>query len=99
MSTREHPTSLKTSQASPATSEYLTRKRIVDQKLRAAGWTVVSCKAGRRLTESENCAVEEYPTEAGPANCALCAGGEILGVVEAKKLTLDPQKVLLQAER
>src|SRR5208283_298061 len=28
-----------------------------------------------------------------------CVGGQILGVVEAKKLTLGPQEVLIQAER
>ena len=30
---------------------------------------------------------------------ALCVGGRILGIVEAKKLTLGPQNVLTQAER
>lgn len=87
------------SPASPGTSEYLTRKRIVDQKLRAAGWMVASFNPGRPLGDYENYAIEEYPTEAGPADYGLCVSGQIVGVVEAKKLTLGPQEVLPQAER
>jgi type I restriction enzyme R subunit len=84
---------------SPTKSEYLTRKQIIDAKLRAAGWNVVPYKPNRALSACENCAIEEYPTESGPADYALCVGGQILGVVEAKKLTLGPQEVLTQAER
>ncbi len=91
--------SLRISQASPSKSEYLTRKQIIDSKLRAAGWSVVPFKPDRPLSAYENCAIEEFPTESGPADYALCAGGRILGVVEAKKLTLGPQEVLTQAER
>jgi type I site-specific restriction endonuclease len=35
----------------------------------------------------------------GPADYALCMGGRIVGIVEAKKLTLGPQNVPSQAER
>ena len=44
-------------------------------------------------------AVAEFPTDNGPADYALCADGRLLGVVEAKKVTLGPQNVLTQAER
>lgn len=44
-------------------------------------------------------AIEEYPTANGPADYALVLGGEIVGVIEAKKVTLGPQNVLVQAER
>lgn len=84
---------------SPAKSEYVTRKQIIDAKLKAAGWTVAKFDADRPLAKYERCAIEEYPTEAGPADYALCVGGQILGVVEAKKLSLGPQNVLTQAER
>jgi type I restriction enzyme R subunit len=87
------------SKSSPTKSEYLTRKQIVDHKLRAAGWTVAPFKPDLPLTAYKNCAIEEYPTGAGPADYALCMDGQILGVVEAKKLTLGPQEVLTQAER
>src|SRR2546426_7446939 len=89
----------KMSPPSPATSEYLTRKQMVDRKLQAAGWSIAPFKPNRSLNAYENCAIEEYPTEAGPADYALCVDGHILGVVEAKKLTLGPQEVLTQAER
>jgi type I restriction enzyme R subunit len=85
--------------ASAGKSEYLTRKQIVDSKLRAAGWRVVAFKPNRPLSAYDNCAIEEFPTESGPADYALCVGGQILGVVEAKKLTLGPQEALTQAER
>jgi type I restriction enzyme R subunit len=80
-------------------SEWLTRKRLIDPKLKAAGWRVVSFSPGVPLTSYERCAVAEFETENGPADYALCVGGQILGIVEAKKLTLGPQSVLTQAER
>ena len=89
-------------QASPQNSEWLTRKKLIDGRLRKAGWKIVPAKqfnAGKPLTAYDNCAIEEYPTESGPADYALCADGKIVGIVEAKKLTLGPQNVLSQAER
>ena len=83
----------------PAKSEFVTRKEIVDRRLKEAGWRIVRFDAGKSLSAYERCAVEEYPTENGPADYALCAGGNVLGIVEAKKLTLGPQNVLTQAER
>ena len=44
-------------------------------------------------------AIEEYETDLGPADYVLADQAELLGVVEAKKLTLGPQGVLPQAER
>ncbi len=84
---------------SPKTSEWLTRKHLIDPMLKAAGWKIVPFEEGRSLDSYEGCAVEEYPTDNGPADYALCALGKVLGVVEAKKLTLGPQSVLTQAER
>ncbi len=80
-------------------SEARTRQRLVDPKLKAAGWQVVPCAPLLPLPEYERCAIEEYPTNNGPADYALCLGGRLLGIVEAKKLTLGPQNVLTQAER
>jgi hypothetical protein len=48
------------------------------------------------LTVYNRCAIEEYLTENGPADYALCVNGHILGVIEAKKLSLGPQNVLIQ---
>lgn len=35
------------------------------------------------LSEYDCCAIEEYPTDTGPADYALCIDGQILGIVEA----------------
>lgn len=37
-----------------------------------------------------NHAVEEYPTEHGPADYTLFVNGQLLGIVEAKRLTVNP---------
>lgn len=77
-------------------SERATRRSRIDPKLASAGWNVVpaaSDTTGRQL------AVEEFETVNGPADYALFDGGRCLGVAEAKKLTLGPQGVLVQAER
>ena len=44
-------------------------------------------------------AVRELETPNGPADYALCDGGAVQAVVEAKKVTVGPQAVLAQAER
>jgi type I restriction enzyme, R subunit len=85
--------------SSPGKSEYLTRKQIIDSKLRTAGWRVAPFQAERPLSAYDRCAIEEFPAESGPADYALCVDGKILGVVEAKRLSLGPQEVLVQAER
>ncbi len=85
--------------ALPAKSEYVTRKQFIDRKLNDAGWRVVEFDSSKTLAEFDRCAIEEYPTANGPADYALCVGGQILGVVEGKKLSVGPQEVLRQAER
>ena len=85
--------------ASPANSEWLTRKRLIDGKLKAVGWRVLPFVPRKPLASLDRCAIEEFETANGPADYALCLGGRIVGIVEAKKLTLGPQNVLSQAER
>jgi type I restriction enzyme R subunit len=80
-------------------SEWATRKQLIDSMLANAGWRVVPFDSGDPLASLKRCAIEEYPTDNGPADYALCDGGQIVGIVEAKKLTLGPQNVLSQAER
>jgi type I restriction enzyme R subunit len=79
-------------------AEKTTRKQRVDPRLRAAGWDVVPA-ASFLSASGEHLAVEEFETANGPADYALFDGGRCLGVAEAKKLTLGPQGVLVQAER
>ena len=80
-------------------SEAATRKRRIDPKLAAAGWSVVSYVPTMAATPPLTSAVEEWPTTAGPADYVLTDGSEVRGVVEAKKITIGPQGVLTQAER
>lgn len=80
-------------------SEFKTRKEFIDPMLISAGWDVVSYDGTKKLKDYNNCAIKEYPTEFGPADYALCIGGEILGIVEAKKVKSGIQSVLTQAER
>ncbi|MBI4569526.1 MAG: DEAD/DEAH box helicase family protein [Planctomycetes bacterium] len=73
--------------------EWQTRKRRIDPLLDALGW--------RRAKHPSHaaCRIEEYETDNGPADYALAVGSRVLGIVEAKKLSLGAQNVLTQAER
>lgn len=80
-------------------SERQTRRKRIDPQLQAHGWRIVPYSPSAPLSLSQNCAIEEYPTANGPADYALCVDGQILGVLEARKISLGPQNVLTQAER
>jgi type I restriction enzyme, R subunit len=71
-------------------SEWKTRKKRIDPKLDALGW---------KLRRSDARRTEEEETANGPADYALWLDKNIVGVVEAKKVTVGPQNVLTQAER
>ena len=77
--------------------EKTTRKELIDKALKASGWfPIVRYRPG---TSYETAAVEEYETAEGPADYVLFHKGEALAAVEAKKLGLGPQNVLVQAQR
>jgi type I restriction enzyme, R subunit len=80
-------------------AERTIRKRRIDPRLTRAGWKVGRFQPGLSASDHTEAAVEEYETSNGPADYALCDGGRVQGVVEAKKVTLGPQGVLTQAER
>src|SRR5262249_35364236 len=82
-----------------ALSERATRKQFIDKLLASCGWRVTPFVQDAALAKYDRCALEEYPTSNGPADYALVLGGKIVGVVEAKKLTIGPQNVLSQAAR
>lgn len=80
--------------------EFETRKRRIDPRLEAAGWPVVPHDKDQSEAEDySGKAVKEFPTDNGPVDYALCVDNAVLGVVEAKKVSLGPQGVLTQAER
>ncbi len=70
-------------------SEKATRKQRIDAVLVQAGWEPI-LRAG---TERQRglAALEEYPTDHGPADYALFHRGQPLAIVEAKKLAVGPQ--------
>lgn len=82
-------------------SEWLTRKKRIDSKLRSsnAKWQIVPYRAGVDCSRLAAHAVEEYPTANGFADYALFVKGKLLGIIEAKKVTVSPQNVLEQAKR
>ncbi len=69
-------------------SERLTRKRRIDPKLVASHWGVAPHDEAKPLSWCPDSAVEEFPTDNGPADYGLSVDGRLLGIVEAKKLTL-----------
>jgi type I restriction enzyme R subunit len=73
-------------------SEWRTRKSRIDPRLDAAGWRVAKRGAAAQRTEEEE-------TDNGPADYALWLEDRVAAIVEAKKLGVGPQNVLVQAER
>src|SRR4051794_37972031 len=76
--------------------EALTRKKRIDAKLDALGWKLYPdgeepAKGPYRR--------EEVETGNGPADYVLYLDAKLIGIIEAKKLSLGPQNVLTQAER
>ena len=76
-----------------------TRRRRIDPQLAAWGWAIEEATKAAPADMSVPTALTELPTHDGPADYALCADARVLGVVEAKKLSIGPQGVLAQAER
>src|SRR5215471_2560364 len=82
-------------------AEWLTRKNRIDTRLRALNppWQIIPWQPGLDTSKLTCHAVTEYPTDHGPADYALFVGGVLLGILEAKKVTVNPQNVLEQAKR
>ena len=81
--------------------EWLTRKKRIDCKLTALNppWQIIPWCAGLDTPKLTCHAVAEFPTENGPADYALFVDGILLGIIEAKKISVNPQNVLEQAKR
>ncbi len=81
--------------------EWQTRKERIDKKLRSVepAWTIIKYREGLDTSSLVRHAVEEYPTENGPADYALFVNGYFLGIIESKKVAVAPQNVLEQAKR
>lgn len=81
--------------------EWQTRRDRINIKLKALPepWKIVRYSPGLDLTQCKCHAVEEFPTENGPADYALFVKGRLLGIIEAKKVSIGSQNVLEQAKR
>ena len=83
-------------------SESDTRK-LIDEQLAAAGWTVSSAELtfakGARPQRGQHLAIAEWPTETGPADYALFVGLTPVAIVEAKRKHIDVSAALQQAKR
>ncbi len=82
-------------------AEWQTRKKRIDTKLRSLSpqWQIIRYRDGLDLASLHRIAVEEFPTANGPADYALFVNGQLLGIIEAKKVSVNPQNVLEQAKR
>lgn len=82
-------------------SEWQTRKQRIDTRLRALNppWEIIRYREALDLSALHGVAVEEFPTANGPADYGLVVNGLLLGILEAKKVAVNPQNVLEQAKR
>jgi type I site-specific restriction endonuclease len=82
-------------------SEKVTRKKRIDTRLKSSQlkWNIIRWTQDLDTSSLDAHAVEEYPTASGPADYALFAKGQLLGIIEAKKLSVGAENVLEQAKR
>lgn len=78
-------------------------RRIIDQRLREAGWEADSetlrHSRGTRPEPGRFRAIAEWPTQTGPADYVLFAGLKPIATVEAKKLATNVSQRIGQAQR
>lgn len=78
-------------------------RTVIDAQLRDAGWEAdtgaLSYAHGTRPQKGRNLAIAEWPTSAGPADYALFAGLQCVGIVEAKKRAKNAKGAIEQAKR
>ncbi len=81
--------------------EWKTRKTRIDAQLKALNpkWKIVPYKEDMDTAPLSCHAVTEFQTENGPADYAFFVKGRLLGILEAKKVAVNPQNVLEQAKR
>ena len=79
-------------------AEWLTRKKRIDTRLRAPNppWRIVHYQDGLDLSTLSCRAVEELPTDNGPADYGFFVNGVFLGILATKGVTVNPQNVLEQ---
>ena len=80
--------------------ESVTRKKRIDTRLISSSlnWKIIHNNDVEDTSFLDAHAVEEYPTETGPADFALFVRGKLLGIIEAKKIAIGAENVLEQAK-
>jgi type I restriction enzyme R subunit len=78
-------------------------RRLIDVQLMNVGWEAdsdnLTYQKGVRPEEGRNLAIAEWPSEGGRADYALFVGLTCVGVIEAKRESVDVPSTLQQAER
>jgi type I restriction enzyme R subunit len=78
-------------------------RRLIDVQLVDAGWEAdsdhLTYRAGARPESGRNRAIAEWPADGGRADYALFVGLTCVGIVEAKRESVDVPATLQQAER
>ncbi|WP_214630768.1 type I restriction-modification system endonuclease [Paenibacillus agaridevorans] len=76
---------------------------IIDEKLRQAGWEADSQKLrfglGTRPEKGRNMAIAEWALKVGFADYALFCGLELVGIVEAKRISKNVEADIAQAKK
>ena len=74
-------------------SEKITRKTRIDKKLKSSllNCTIVPYDSATDFSQLTHHAVEEFPTASGPVDYALFVKGKLLGMIEAKRLSLGAE--------
>ncbi len=80
-------------------SEATTRKNRIDQILSALGWNIVDYTPDLDSSQLVNHGVREYPLTTGRADYVLFVNGLLVGIIEAKKISIEPLSALEQAKR
>ncbi len=73
-------------------AEWLTRKLRIDKRLQALNpkWQIIRYRPGLDVAALTCHAVTEIPTANGPADYGLIVNGLFLGILEGKKVTVNP---------
>lgn len=78
-------------------------RRLIDVQVVDAGWEAdsdnLTYQKGARPEEGRNLAIAEWPSEGGRADYALFVGLTCVGIIEAKRESVDVPSTLQQAER
>ena len=86
----------------PHELEWKTRRDRIDKQLREMNppWKIVPYKEGMKPSDfTTPTAVAEYPCTSGPCDYALFIKGQLLGIIEAKRVGVGPQGALEEAKR